>query len=211
VLATTGKVLITGGDNTINGVRNWSTSQVEIFDPQDDSLRTTSHMVYERWYPSVVSLPNGEVAILGGRQDRNTPDNTPAEVPEIYNPTSGWRTLSAAASLPAYGLPGKNWFYPRAYVTRFGDVFVLGYDGNTFTFDPKGDGKTTQLALTTLKGRFDLPTVMYAPNKLLSLRQNKKVILVNLFPKTPQSQTRAISTTCVTGRTPRFSPMARCW
>ena len=68
VIAASGEVLITGGDLTINGERNFSNQQTEIFHPQTNAITTAEPMLYARWYPTVVALPTGEMLVLGGRR-----------------------------------------------------------------------------------------------------------------------------------------------
>src|SRR4029450_5543605 len=58
-------------------------------------------------------------------------------------------------------------------------VFVLGNDGKTFYLNPAGNGTITQLPQTNPVGYSTLPTVMFAPGKLLSVRA-RSVILVDV-------------------------------
>ena len=176
VMAASGEVLIVGGDLTINGVRNFSNDGTEIFSPTTNALRTTTHMQFPRWYPTVVSLPNGEMLVLGGREDKVP---TPVLTPEVFTPNVGWRTLWGATSDAAFGIAG-NHFYPRAVQAPNGKVFVIGYDGKTFYLDPAGNGTITPLTQQTLGGNVSLPTLMFASGKLLSLRAQQQVIVVDL-------------------------------
>jgi hypothetical protein len=59
VISARGEVLITGGDLTINGQRNFSNQQTTVFHPQTNTVTAAEPMLYARWYPSVVSLPDG--------------------------------------------------------------------------------------------------------------------------------------------------------
>jgi hypothetical protein len=170
LIAGSGEVLIVGGSQTINGVRNFSNDRTEIFSPTTNALRTTDHMQYPRWYPSVIALPTGEMLVLGGREDR---DGTPAEIPEVFTPNVGWRTLWDVSI-------GRNYSYPRAFVAPNGKVFVLGYDGHMFYLDPAGSGTMTQLTQQMLPADNTLPSVMFAPGEILSLRNLRKAIVVDL-------------------------------
>jgi Galactose oxidase-like, Early set domain/Kelch motif len=187
VLSATGEVLITGGDATVNGVRNYSNEQTEIFSPQDNTIRPNTGMTYARWYPTALDLTNGEALILGGRQD----PNIDAPTPEAFNPTTGWRTLTGATSVPALGFPYGNWYYPKSFLTPFGNVFVLGNDGRTFSLNPGGKGSISQLIPQALPGDYELTSLMFAPGKVLSLRANKKVNIINLNSQTPTIATTA--------------------
>ena len=162
----TGEVLITGGDLTIDHTRNYSNNHTTIFSPQTDSIRSASPMQYPRWYPSIVALADDQMLVLGGR----TSPTTPATTPEIFSSQSGWQTLTGAASDAAFGERSSNWFYPRAFVKPDGKVFLVDYSGGTWSIDTSNAGAITQLQTTTLPSWPTLPTVMYAPGKLLSLR-----------------------------------------
>ena len=174
-----GEVLITGGDLTINGKRNFSNQQTEIFSPQTDTITAAEPMLYARWYPSVVSLPNSDKLVLGGRQDPGTATLTP----EVYRQGTGWRTLWGATSDAAFGAGG--WFFPRAFVAPDGRVFVLGHNGKMFYLDPAGNGTITQLMQQTLSSTAQLPALMFAPGKILSVRSQQQVIVVDLSGQQP--------------------------
>jgi len=180
-----GDVLITGGDLTIKGARNYARNDTTIFSPTANTLIENAPMTYSRWYGSLVSLPNGNLVVFGGRE--NQKPTTVASTPEIYNPSMGWQTLPGAASDLAFGIGnGGAWYYPRSYVAPGGMVFVIGYDGNMFWVDTSGNGAITQLPVTTpLTSTSNLPTVAYAPGKLLSLRTGGAVIAVDFTQPLP--------------------------
>ena len=185
VLAASGEVLITGGDRTLAGKRNYSIPDTTIFNPGTDTLRPAAPMAYDRWYPTIVPLPSRDMLILGGRED----PGYPARTPEVYQSATGtWRTLPNASSDAAFGTTG--WFYPRAFQSKNGKVFVLGRDGKMFYVTPAGQGTITQIG-QTLAGNFYLPTLMFEPGKLLSLRLNRKAIVVNLNGPSPVITTTA--------------------
>ena len=157
-ILSTGEVLLTGGDRTIDGVRNHSTEETNIFDPSTNTLRPNGVMTFARWYPTIVQMPNGDAVILGGRQDFDVD----APTPEAFNPATGWRVLSGASSVPAYGFPDGNWYYPRAFVTAAGKIFVLGNWTRTYLVNPPGSGSIVQTAAQVPPGDYQLPSVMYA-------------------------------------------------
>jgi Galactose oxidase-like, Early set domain/Glyoxal oxidase N-terminus len=178
VLAASGEVLITGGD----------LNQTEIFHPQTNAITTDTAMQYARWYPTIVALPAGEMLVLGGIEEA---EETAAPTPEVFMQNVGWRTLWDATSDAAFG-GIDNWNYPRSFVAPNGKVFVLGHDGNMFFLDAAGNGTITQLTQQTLGGRpsrsvasmdgesVALPTIMFAPGRLLSVRTQQKVVVVDL-------------------------------
>jgi Domain of unknown function (DUF1929)/Glyoxal oxidase N-terminus len=180
VISASGEVLITGGDLTINGNRNFSNQRTTVFDPQTNTVTAAEPMLYARWYDTVVSLPDGDKLILGGRQD----PGTTAPTPEVYRQGTGWRTLWGATSNAAFGIAG-NWFYSRAFVAPNGRVFVLGHDGKMFYLDPAGNGTITQLPQVNLGGSQQLPLVMFAPGNILSIRNQQRVVVVDVNGQQP--------------------------
>jgi Galactose oxidase-like, Early set domain/Glyoxal oxidase N-terminus len=178
IITGSGEVLIVGGDLTINGQRNFGNDRTTIFRPQANAITTDAPMLYARWYPTVVALPTGEMLVLGGRQDMMVP--TLAPTPEVFRQNVGWRTLWGATSDAAFGNVSANWFYPEAFVAPNGKVFVFGNGGEMFYLDPAGNGTITQLTEQTLAGTYKLPSVMFAAGRILSVRRNRKVVVVDL-------------------------------
>ena len=176
-----GQVLLTGGDRTINGVRNYSTEQSNVFDPATNTLQPNGAMSYPRWYPTIVRMPNGDAVILGGRQE----PEIDAPTPEVFNPATGWRLLSGATNENAYGFPDGNWYYPRAFVTQQRKIFVLGNWTVTYMLNPAGEGTIAETAAVVPPGDYQLPSVMYAAGKVLSLRLDRKVALIDTSKSPP--------------------------
>jgi hypothetical protein len=171
----TGEVLITGGDSGVKFRTNVGVNAATIFSPQSNTLRSTSPMEYARWYDSVVDMPNGDMVTLGGYLNASTA----TIVPEVYNAnaTPNWRTLVGATSNDAFGLTQSGWFYPKAWISPRGDIFLIANTGKMYSIDPTGDGAITLYTqpnstkpLLAARGTITMPTVMYAPGKLLSLR-----------------------------------------
>lgn len=182
VVPATGQVLLTGGDLTLGGIRNFSNHDINFFDYRTDVLEPAGvSMKFPRWYPTLVTLANGEMAVLGGRSDRSLSQT--ARIPEVYTPGVGWRVLNTAASDPAYGKGDGNgsWSYPKAWQAPNGKVFVLANGGGLFYLDPAGTGTIAQVdglnAGTTVPY---LPSAMFAPGKILSLRSGGKTVVVDI-------------------------------
>lgn len=158
-------VLLVGGDRTIDGKRNWSSAGINYFDFQQNALNSAGRtMERPRWYPTVATLPDGEVLVVGGRLD---PTHY-ASLPELYHPKKGWRKLAAADSGVAYG--AGNWSYPRLWVAPSGKVFNISKLGHTFYLDVTGDGQISMLKTKLFRSHSYLPSLMFAPGKVLSLR-----------------------------------------
>ncbi|RZI82397.1 MAG: DUF1929 domain-containing protein [Rubrivivax sp.] len=180
VVPSSGAVLLTGGDRTIGGVRNYSADDVNFFDYSNTALfASAQRMSALRWYPSILTLANGKVLVLGGRADPETPSPTP----ELYSATEGWRNLTGATSNDAYGL--RNWSYPRAWQAPNGKVFVATIWGGTYYMDASGDGSIAATPLKLTEGDVYLPSVMYAPGKILALRKLNKAVVLDLNGTAP--------------------------
>jgi hypothetical protein len=179
VLPGSGDVLLTGGDKTVNGVRNYSVNDVNFFATASSTLQSAPAMSFLRWYPTVLTTAAGEVLVLGGRADPTTPSPTP----EVYTEGRGWRVLTGATSDDAYGT--RNWNYPRAWQAPNGKVFVMTVWGGTYYLDPAGVGNLQATSAVVPEGDAYLTSVMYAPGKILALRKGNKANLLDLSNGTP--------------------------
>jgi hypothetical protein len=194
LLPQSGDVLLVGGDRLVNGKRNYANRDVNIFTGADNALTKQSQsMAYQRWYATVVTTASGELAVLGGRDDMyyagnetNPPtDDTYASIPEVFNATTGWRTLTTAQSDHAYGALVQSWNYPRAWWGPDGRVVIITVPGKIFSLDVSGTGQVTQLAGTLPKGAYMLPAVMYQPGKILAVREKGLASLVDINGASP--------------------------
>ncbi|PXW91253.1 glyoxal oxidase-like protein [Nitrosomonas sp. Nm84] len=190
LIPATGHALIVGGDALVNTKRNYANSDVNIFDPTTDTLiRQTQNMAYKRWYATAVTMPNGEHVILGGRNDRNFAGTstipatveTYSPIPEVRSVAGNWRSLSTANSDSAYGgLGGASWFYPRAWVNPQGTIFILGHNGPMYKLDISGTGTLTRYKTKTAVGRNNIPSVMFAPGRILAVRRDRVAVTVDI-------------------------------
>jgi len=194
LLPTTGNVLLVGGDRTINGQRNYANNDVNLFTPADNKLtKQAQSMAYQRWYATLVTTASGEQAVIGGRIDRfyEGSDQYPptadtyASTPEVYNATTGWRTLTTANSDAAYGSRVQAWNYPRAWWSPQGQVVIFNVMGEIFSLDVNGTGAVTQLPGTMPAGAYMLPAAMYQPGKILSVRDAAKAVVVDINGSSP--------------------------
>ncbi len=193
VLPASGAVLLTGGDRTINGVRNYSINDVNLFDWRSNALYSAqAPMAFLRWYPTVLTLANGSTLVLGGRQTPAVPGASTESwvaTPEVYTEGIGWRSLPAVASDDAYG--ARNWSYPRAWQAPNGQVFIATKWGGTYYLDPNaaaGAGQLTRTPLKLAESDDYLPSVMFAPGKVLSLRKLNRAVVIDLNGATPTSK-----------------------
>jgi hypothetical protein len=187
LLPSSGAVILTGGDKTINGVRNFSINDVNLFDWRSNSLYSAQQpMSFLRWYPTVLTLASGSTLVLGGRID----PQTPAPTPEVYTEGIGWRRLDAVTSDDAYGQ--RNWSYPKAWQAPNGKVFITTIWGGTYYLDVQANGGAGTLQRTPVDlpaGDDYLPAVMYAPGKILAFRKLNRARLIDLNGAMPKVTT----------------------
>jgi hypothetical protein len=101
-----GQLLIAGGAphfSPINNTAPISNNNVTIFNPKNDTLTASGTMVYPRWYPTMMTLRNGDKLVLGGAYSTSVVVPTP----EVYNVTSGWRALPGI-SISSGGILGDE-------------------------------------------------------------------------------------------------------
>lgn len=189
VMPGNGQVLLVGGDRSVNGIRNYAVADVNIFNPANNQLtRQAQSMAYRRWYGTLVTMPNGDQVVMGGRDDRDyagsstVPPTTAtyATVPELYRSGVGWRSLSGAGSADVFGERLQNWWYPKAWLAPNGKIFIATHVGTMHELDPAGSG-----TLRTLEGKLpftnaNTASVMYAPGKLMSMRAGTAVKLIDI-------------------------------
>jgi hypothetical protein len=167
----TGKVMMTGGDLTVNGVRNYANNKTTIFNPAANTIATGVPMHFPRWYPTIVPLANGDKLVLGGwvTRENGAEPVQPAATPEVYHAATGWRSLTAVSV--------TDWYYPHAFVTRFGSVFHVEPSGAMSSRTTGGAGRLQLDDGHAPLGNSFIPTVMFAPGKLLSIRAASVVVI----------------------------------
>ncbi|MDP8968537.1 MAG: Ig-like domain-containing protein [Actinomycetota bacterium] len=114
-----GSVFLAGGnkDAHLSGIR-----QTHIFNHQTNAWSLGADMAYERWYPTVTGLGNGEMLITDGGPD----------IPEVRQRDGSLRTLSTASR----NLP----MYPWIDVAPDGRAFYSGPDQTMRALNPDGTG-----------------------------------------------------------------------
>jgi hypothetical protein len=120
-----GKLLSAGGHS---GTDNKGILTSTTFDFTSNTWVTGANMQNGRWYPSNTTLATGEVLTLSGGDTAQTTNL----IPEVYQTNGTWRVLSTASLYLPY--------YPMAFVTPTGTVFVAGPSQTTYFLDPSGTG-----------------------------------------------------------------------
>jgi hypothetical protein len=120
-----GSVLVAGGHNEALG-NNYGLLQSSIFD--GFSWRATGSMTYGRWYPTLVTMSDGQVVAISGDQA----PGVNAMIPERYS-GGVWTPLTTAS---------RNLrLYPRAFVEpKNGRIFIAGDHNPSLYLNPLGTG-----------------------------------------------------------------------
>jgi len=134
-------------------------------------------MNFALWYPTIVTLGNGNQVVMGGRSTRNAEGGAalvPA-VPELYNPrTKTWRVPEGARDDNCYR---SSWWYPRAFLTRRGAIVSFrARSGELYESRTNGAGSFRKIAdVPAAFGRFSaaFPAAMYEPSKVLALSNDR--------------------------------------
>jgi hypothetical protein len=178
----TGKILSVGGDYTVNGVRNYSNSDVVVFDPANNSLSKTGNMAYARWYASMTTVPNGDKLVLGGQRQPGIGEIST----ELYSPTRGWRTLSGIHFHDA--LLSAEWYYPTAALGQNGWFYILEHGGKIVRLSNSGAVDTH---VRMARGDYFYPRVMFPIRthmpayRMMMVRYNRRVQIADLANAQP--------------------------
>ncbi len=169
-----GDVLIAGGDNYRVGGTQWSGRKDVIkLDYTDHSVRwsETGDMAYARWYGTMLTLNNGDLLMIGGRNEARDG----SKVPEVYNTETGFRTLPGATiqdfSYAESGLRG-TYYYVYAWQASDGDVWVIeaeseGTTSDIYRMDVTGAGAVEKVGKIPFETRNLSPGIMYDVDKVL--------------------------------------------
>ena len=130
-----GRVFVVGGQS---GGYNFGIDTATIFDPATRAWINPpgNRMANPRWYPSVITLPNGEVLALSGTKQGSGDANL---IPEVWNTVeSRWRELTGAKK--------KTYTYPWISIDpKSGRVYMAGPQGSNF-LNTAGLGKVGRRA-----------------------------------------------------------------
>jgi len=122
-----GSVLITGGHRGRQSAITIYAS-AEIYDPATGAFRATGNMTTRRHKHDAVSLPNGQVLINGGSDERD--DQNAYASAEIYNPATGVFRAIGDMPLIRYKHEGTSILLPS------GKALIAGGASNAVIYDP---------------------------------------------------------------------------
>ena len=145
-----GRLLIAGGHIS----HDHGLARAVIYDPSIETWAGIPSMAQGRWYPTLTTLPNGEVLTVAGADEQAVM----VPVPEVWR-NGAWRRLTAAG----LALP----YYPPMFVAPDGRAFMAGPDQTTRYLDPSGTGAWTTVGDRITADREAGSAVMYAPGKVL--------------------------------------------
>lgn len=133
-------------------------SQAQIYDPAKNSFTALPDMNSGRWYPTVTTLPNGDVLVVSGDVNANTNVDP---LPQVFQlGSNSWRNLTTAQ----LALP----LYPNMLVAPNGKVFNAGPSRQTRYLDTTGTGAWSNGPVLNFGGYRDYgPAMMYDSGKIL--------------------------------------------
>jgi hypothetical protein len=121
-----GRVLVTGG--TIWGKHFFAgTPETTFFDPRTASWSKGPVMAFGRWYPTNLTLPNGDVLIVSGTDARERL----VTAVERYDAATGTLSRLPASADRTFTL------YPRMHLLPSGKILLSGQEAETFLLDPE--------------------------------------------------------------------------
>ena len=178
----------------LEGLRN-----ARIYDPTTNQWTQSGSMHYGRWYPSLVTLPDGKILVASGVSkllkplypDRPFDSGTNVKQLEMYDPATGeWTVLpeSANRSLPLFPrlhlLPNGHVYYDVAgqSFNPFGQAYDEAFWNLGATFDPAGN-RWTDLGVPGLTAG--------APDPGFGFRGSTFSVMLPLEPDAAGNYTRA--------------------
>ncbi|SEU16484.1 Kelch motif-containing protein [Myxococcus fulvus] len=128
-----------------------------IFDPFKLTWTRLPNMNAGRWYPTVTTLPNGDMLVIGGAKE----DRTKNLIPQVWQTSKGsWRTLTGASL--------ELMYYPWMFVMPSGKALMAGYWRPSRYLDTDGVGAWTSGPRTTYTASRNYGSaVMYDAGKVL--------------------------------------------
>jgi galactose oxidase len=191
-----GRLLVAGG-HFKDGM---GIDQASLYDFATNTWTPLPVMNNGRWYPTVLTLANGEALVLSGSfvtaDGKNTQNNN---IPQVWD-GSEWRTLAA---FPGDGSRSASpiELFPCVHVAPDGRVFMSGPAARSWFLDTEGDGTWTALAgpggVRHNARRDYAPSVMYDAGKIIYIGGGNN-------PAPPQTPTAAVEAIDLTAPAPAW-------
>jgi len=162
--------MMTGGDLTVNGVRNYANNKTTIFNPATNTVATGVPMHYRAGIRRSFRCPM-RTSWFWGMGDPGKRSGTRSACCHAGGlpRRTGWRSLT--------GVSVTDWYYPHAFVTPTGNVFHVEPSGAMSSITTSGTGALSGYNGLVPLGNSYIPTVMVAPGKLLSIRKASVVVI----------------------------------
>src|SRR6185369_2446208 len=152
-----GRLLALGGKD---GLNQYGATQANLFEFEGSySWTLGDEMAKGRWYPTALTMADGEVLVLSGLEYPGEVN----ELPEMWktNEGGGWRALTGALrALPKY---------PYLHLAPDGRAFVAGPEQTSLYLDTSGTGSWSLGPIRTRRDRSAGSSVMYADGKILMM------------------------------------------
>ncbi|MFO1171401.1 MAG: cadherin-like domain-containing protein [Hyphomicrobiaceae bacterium] len=177
IVPETGEILISGGDARPDGHVNEGVHDVNTFDYTTNLLTVSPDgpMNFDRWYPSAVTLGNGQIVLLGGRDHHGDY----VGYSELYTPGVGWQVMPDSY-IPEYSMGS---LYPRTWVNSSGDIICVtpGFE-RIYAMDPSSLGATTVVGWMPPNQTFSawMPTIMFAEDKVLLISNEGQAFVMDI-------------------------------
>ena len=171
-----GRLLIAGGHIATDVGLAYATT----YDAVNNVWARLPDMNAARWYPTVTTLPNGDMLVISGNSDTTNGLN---RLPQVLQTASGtWRDLTGAQMLLDY--------YPWMHVAPNGQLFMAGPAQTTRYLDTAGTGTWTSVANhASALNRSYGSSVMYDDGRVLvlggGLTPTNTAEVINLNAATP--------------------------
>jgi hypothetical protein len=192
------------------------------FNPTTETFTKTQNMLHGRWYPTLVTLPDGRVWCYNGYDEYGV-NNT---LTERYDPsTNTWTRIPATGTLtykvggtqncgdvtPSYSGAGPTTsFYPRAHVMPSGLLMIVGFRPEVRSWNP-ATGVWATLGNSGITRHYGTSFLLPLQN---TTTEKGKILLcggssVSTGPSTTQAQILDFNTGNPTIRTVASSAFAR--
>lgn len=177
----TGNIIVIGGDTRTGlGVNN---AMEYNYKTREVRVHPKGNMLYERWYPTSINLPNGDIFVVGGydQQKRGS------AIPEVWSPGTGFRQLKQAKIPMIAQEPNSNhWWYPHTFVNSKGDIIIimpkdLGKKrAQVYRVDVEGEGSIERVGKKPFKMHVRSPSILFRTNQVLMLSNSGRLWVADI-------------------------------
>jgi hypothetical protein len=191
-LGSDGNLYVAGGNLGSNAEGFYPGSRfTNIFNVGTQSWSRGPNMAEGRWYPSVITLPNKELLIMGGNSNETTVINS---IADVWNPATNTLRRLTGASLDSRDI---HPLYPWIHVAPDGRVFYTGASTQMAYLNTAGTGTWSNETYTrdTLYRGYG-SSVMYEPGKILVVGgggDTKSAVTIDLTNGVTASATSAMN------------------